>query len=132
MCDCIGLRYDARVEVEKSLDTKGLLRGKTPNKMRLGICSRSGDIIEPYLCPQWYVNCNSMAERAVAAVRNGELRILPVFHEQTWYRWLENIRDWCISRQLWWGHRIPAYFATRKGENLDKNDQAHRHRWVVR
>jgi len=61
----------------------------------------------------------------------GDLKILPTFHETTWYRWLENIRDWCISRQLWWGHRIPAYFATKKGETLDKNDQANRDRWVV-
>ena len=72
--------------------------------------------------PHRYVNCTEMAKQSIEAVRSGELRILPAFHEQTWYRWLENIRDWCISRQLWWGHRIPAYFATRKGEDLDRND----------
>lgn len=110
------MRYDARIAIEEALSSMGLLRGKEPNKMRLGLCSRSGDIIEPMITPQWYVNCDTMAANAVAAVRNGELKILPDFHEATWYRWLENIRDWCISRQLWWGHRIPAYFATTKNE----------------
>lgn len=86
------MRYDARVSVEEALKAKGLYRGKEPNKMRLGLCSRSGDIIEPMITPQWYVNCSTMAANAVAAVRNGELKILPEFHEATWYRWLENIR----------------------------------------
>ena len=117
--------------MEKALEAKGLLRGKENNKMRLGICSRSGDIIEPYLTPQWYLNCDEMAKQSEDAVKNGELRILPTFHEATWYRWLDNIRDWCISRQLWWGHRIPAYFATKKGESLDRMDQANNDRWVV-
>ncbi|CAM9440853.1 unnamed protein product, partial [Laminaria digitata] len=110
------MRYDARVAVEKSLDEKGLLRGKEPHKMRLGLCSRSGDIIEPMITPQWYVKCDGMAKRAVDAVKNKELRIEPPMHEKTWYQWLDNSRDWCISRQLWWGHRIPAYFATVAGE----------------
>jgi valyl-tRNA synthetase len=64
-----------------------------------------------------------MARKAVEAVEGGQLRILPSFHEQTWYRWLVDCRDWCISRQLWWGHRIPAYFVTKKGEALDRHDQ---------
>ena len=109
------MRYDARVKMEKDLDALGLYRGKEVNKMRLGICSRSGDIIEPMLTPQWYVNCSSMAHRATEAVRKGDLKIVPAMHEDTWYYWLDNIRDWCISRQLWWGHRIPAYFARVKG-----------------
>ena len=86
------MRYDARVVMEKELKELGLLRNKEPNKMRLGLCSRSGDIIEPMLTPQWYVNCDSMAARAVAAVREGELKIVPNMHEATWYRWLENSR----------------------------------------
>ena len=57
-----------------------------------------------------------MAARSIAAVRNGDLKIVPEMHEATWYRWLENIRDWCVSRQLWWGHRIPAYFVRIIGE----------------
>lgn len=126
------MRYDARIAVEDALKEKGLYVGKEPNKMRLGICSRSGDILEPMITPQWYVNCDSMAKRAVDAVRNGELKILPQEHEKTWYYWLENIRDWCVSRQLWWGHQIPAWFVTKKGEtNMDKNDMSNNHRWVV-
>lgn len=120
-----------------------------------------------------YVNCKSMAERSIQAVRNGDLKILPEMHESTWYRWLENIRyayswdiniqfiggvtytpvyqfkmhflsinsfmianvvcrDWCVSRQLWWGHRIPAYFVRVEGEDrLDKNHSDNNHRWVV-
>jgi valyl-tRNA synthetase len=126
------MRYDARVAMEKALEEKGLYRGKEDNPMVLGICQRSGDIIEPLLKPQWYVNCASMAARAVDVVRSGEMKIVPKFHEATWYRWLENIRDWCISRQLWWGHRIPAYFATQKGvESLPKDDPKAEKQWVI-
>lgn len=125
------MRYDARFEMEKKLDELGLLRGKEDNAMRLGLCSRSKDIIEPYLAPQWYVSCKDMAKRAVEAVKSGDLNIVPSFHVGTWYRWLDDCRDWCVSRQLWWGHRIPAYFATKAGEGLDPNDAANNSRWVV-
>ena len=128
------MRYDARLAMEKELEKLGQLHGKAPNKMRLGLCSRSGDIIEPMLSPQWYVNCSNMAQRAADAVRNKELRIEPDMHESTWFYWLDNIRDWCISRQLWWGHRIPAYFVLFPGEdplNIDKNSEANANRWIV-
>ena len=91
--------------------------------MQIPVCSRTGDIVEPLLKPQWYVDCTDMARRAVEAVRNGELSIKPKEHEQTWYRWLENIHDWCISRQLWWGHRIPAYkVLVHEGEKVIDQD----------
>lgn len=125
------MRYDARIAVEEALKEKGLYKGKEPNKMRLGICSRSGDILEPLVTQQWYVNCDGMAKRAADAVRNGELKIVPSEQEKTWFNWLDNIRDWCVSRQLWWGHQIPAWFATKKAENIDKNDMAHNDRWIV-
>jgi len=125
------MRYDARIAVEEALDAKGLYVGKQPNKMRLGICSRSGDILEPMVTPQWYVNCQNMAERACGVVRDGSLKIVPSDHEKTWFHWLENIRDWCVSRQLWWGHRIPAWFATLEGEELDRNDMKNNDRWIV-
>ena len=83
------------------------------------------------ITPQWYVNCDGMAKRATDAVRNGELKIVPAEQEKIWFNWLDNIRDWCVSRQLWWGHQIPAWFATKKGETLDKNDMANNDRWVV-
>jgi valyl-tRNA synthetase len=113
------------------VNLQGLFIGKAPNKMRLGLCQRSGDILEPMITPQWYVNCNGMAKRAVDAVLSGQLKIIPAEHEKTWYHWLENIKDWCVSRQLWWGHQIPAWFATIKGELLSKNDMANNDRWIV-
>ena len=101
----------------------GLLIGKEDNKMQIPVCTRTGDIVEPLLKPQWYVDCKEAAQRAVEAVRTGELSILPKEHENTWYRWLENIHDWCISRQLWWGHRIPAYkVLLRQGDAVKDND----------
>ncbi|CAE7205115.1 valS1 [Symbiodinium natans] len=102
-------RFEARKTVEEALKKKGLWVGKKSHSMRLGFCSRSKDIIEPYLKPQWWMNCQDLADRSVKALREGELKIQPEFHHQTWYHWLENIQEWCISRQLWWGHRIPAY-----------------------
>lgn len=125
------MRYDARIAVEDALKEKGLLIGKEPNKMRLGLCSRSGDILEPMITPQWYVNCNGMAKRATDAVRNKELKIVPADQERVWFQWLDNIRDWCVSRQLWWGHQIPAWFATKKGEGLSKMDMDNNDRWIV-
>ncbi|CAI2293634.1 unnamed protein product [Caenorhabditis sp. 36 PRJEB53466] len=105
-------RFEARAAVIEALKEKGLYRGKEDNPMVVPTCSRSKDVIEPILKPQWYVKCTHMAEKAVAAVASGELQIIPEFHKATWNRWLESSRDWCISRQLWWGHRIPAYFVT--------------------
>jgi len=106
-------RFEARQKVEEALKEKGLWVGKKSHTMRLGLCSRSKDIIEPYLKPQWWMNCKDLADKSVSALREGELKIVPEFHHQTWYHWLENIQDWCISRQLWWGHRIPAYRVTK-------------------
>ena len=106
----------ARVTVVDYLKERGLFRGTTPNPMRLGICSRSKDVIEPMLKPQWWVACKGMADEACSAVRDGRLRLVPRDSEATWFRWLENIRDWCISRQLWWGHRIPAYYVSLKDD----------------
>jgi valyl-tRNA synthetase len=73
-----------------------------------------------------------MAKRSTDAVRNGELKIVPAEHEKTWFQWLDNIRDWCVSRQLWWGHQIPAWFATKKDETeVLKMDMKNNDRWVV-
>ena len=106
------MRFDARVAIEEALTELGLFRGKADNVMNIPICSRSGDVIEPRIKKQWFCKCAGMAKAATDAVRNGDLEILPKTHEATWFRWLDNSRDWCISRQLWWGHRIPAYKVT--------------------
>ena len=110
-------RFAARKAVIDALDALGLYEGKAANPMRLGLCSRSKDVIEPMLKPQWWVNCAAMAADACEAARKKDLEIIPAFMEPTWFRWLENIRDWCISRQLWWGHRIPAYYIKFEGES---------------
>eukprot|EP00916_Digyalum_oweni_P019703 GHVL01032880.1.p1 GENE.GHVL01032880.1~~GHVL01032880.1.p1 ORF type:complete len:999 (+),score=187.73 GHVL01032880.1:241-2997(+) len=102
-------RFACRKQIIKRLTELNLHRGWEPNPMSIPICSRTGDILEPLLKPQWWVNCANMAKRGIDVVKSGELRLIPEHHVQTWNNWLENIQDWCISRQLWWGHRIPAY-----------------------
>nr|XP_019571100.1 PREDICTED: valine--tRNA ligase isoform X2 [Rhinolophus sinicus] len=109
----LGLpRFEARKAVLVALKERGLFRGIEDNPMVVPLCNRSKDVVEPLLRPQWYVRCGEMAQAASAAVTRGDLRILPEAHQRTWHAWMDNIRDWCISRQLWWGHRIPAYFIT--------------------
>ncbi len=103
-------RFEARARIIKDLDEKGLYVGKESNKMVLGFCSRSKDVIEPVIRPQWWVDTKDMARRSVEAVETGKLQIKPEHHKKTWYKFLRESRPWCISRQLWWGHRIPAYF----------------------
>ncbi|XP_024545487.1 valine--tRNA ligase, mitochondrial 1, partial [Selaginella moellendorffii] len=110
-------RYIARERVLEALERKKLFRGKFPHKKPLAICSRSSDVLEPMMKPQWYVDCKEMAARACEALRNNELQIVPSSFADIWFRWLENIEDWCVSRQLWWGHRIPAWYAV-----LDANE----------
>ncbi|MCO5569532.1 hypothetical protein L7F22_023246 [Adiantum nelumboides] len=123
-------RFLARVAVIEALKTKGLFRKTENNDMRLAVCSRSNDIIEPLVKPQWFVDCSGMAREACDAVRDGRLEIIPKHSEGDWFRWLENIRDWCISRQLWWGHRIPAWYVTLEDDG-QKDFGAYDDHWVV-
>ncbi|XP_034400529.1 valine--tRNA ligase, mitochondrial isoform X2 [Cyclopterus lumpus] len=102
-------RFDARQLVVDALVEKRLFRGKQNHAMTLPVCSRSGDIIEPLLKKQWFVSCEEMAKKAIQVVEDGQLEIIPHHYTKTWKNWLSNISDWCISRQLWWGHQIPAY-----------------------
>ncbi|KAG8720843.1 hypothetical protein FRC08_017884 [Ceratobasidium sp. 394] len=121
-------RFHARRAVVEALKELGLYMEQKDNPMTVPICSKSGDIIEPVMKPQWWVNCQPLAEEAIKRTRAGELVINPKTSEAEWYRWLEGIQDWCISRQLWWGHRCPAYFVDIEGTEQDKNDGKW---WVV-
>ncbi|KAJ3677900.1 hypothetical protein LUZ60_001703 [Juncus effusus] len=123
-------RYEARVKVVEELKKKGLYRDCKNNEMVLGICSRSGDVVEPRIRPQWFVNCNDMANAALEAVKSKRLEIIPQQYEADWFRWLGNIRDWCISRQLWWGHRIPAWYVTLEEDSTDTLGKYDDH-WIV-
>ncbi|CAO3654857.1 unnamed protein product [Mucor fragilis] len=121
-------RFHIRNKIIEDLKAKDLFVGVKPNPMTVPVCSKSGDIIEPMMKPQWWVKCQGMAEKAMQAVTDGELKIAPKVSEGDWFRWLGNINDWCISRQLWWGHRIPAYFVNIEGETHDRIDDA---MWVT-
>ncbi|KAK4877421.1 hypothetical protein RN001_009927 [Aquatica leii] len=123
-------RFQARKEVLKDLKEKGLYIETTNNPMVVPMCSRSKDVVEPMLKPQWYVNCNEMAKNAADAVRTGELKLIPEMHTKTWFHWLEGIRDWCISRQLWWGHRVPAYFVTVNDASIPAGQKSDNEYWV--
>ncbi|KAF0982565.1 hypothetical protein FDP41_011495 [Naegleria fowleri] len=112
------MRFDARYTIIEELKKKQLFRDEKPNKLVLKTCSRSKDIIEPMLKPQWYVKMDDLARQACEAVENGELKLVPEREKTTWFHFLgpANVQDWCISRQLWWGHRIPAYLIKIKGK----------------
>jgi valyl-tRNA synthetase len=103
-------RYEARARIVADLDARGDLEGATAHEMAIGRCQRSDDVVEPRLKTQWFVRTGPLAEAALAATRSRRMRILPERFEKVWEHWLTNIRDWNVSRQLWWGHRIPAWY----------------------
>ena len=103
-------RFEARKAVKARITAMGLDRGTAPHTMALPRSQRSGAPVEPMISTQWFVNMEPLAKRAVAAVEDGETRFVPKQWENTYYAWMRDIRDWCISRQLWWGHQIPAWY----------------------
>ena len=121
-------RFDARYEVIARLKEKGLYVKWETNPMKVPICHRSKDVIEPLLKPQWWMRMESLAEAALKVVQNGEMKIRPETAEKSYLRWLENVNDWCLSRQLWWGHQAPAYFVNIDGEPGENDDNE---RWVT-
>ena len=102
-------RYEARTAIVAELTERGDLVGEQAHEMVIGRCERSNDVIEPRLKTQWFVRTGPLAEAALEATRSGRVRILPERFTKTWEHWMTNIRDWNVSRQLWWGHRIPAW-----------------------
>jgi valyl-tRNA synthetase len=108
-------RSAARRQVIEDLETQGYLVKTEDYTHRVGHCQRSGVVVEPTVSLQWYVRTKPLAEPAIAAVRDGRTVFIPNAWEKTYMNWMENIRDWCISRQLWWGHQIPVWYCTAKG-----------------
>jgi len=103
-------RFAARERVTADLDAAGLLEKTEPHKLMVPRGDRSGAVVEPYLTDQWYVGVAPLAEAAIAVVKDGRIRFVPENWSKTYFEWMNNIQDWCISRQLWWGHRIPAWY----------------------
>ncbi|MCX5862327.1 MAG: valine--tRNA ligase [Desulfomonile sp.] len=102
-------RYECRTAIVKELDQKGFLVKTEPYVVGLGRCYRCKDVVEPLISKQWFVKVAPLAEEALRAVQRGSTRIVPEHWTKTYYEWMNNIRDWCVSRQIWWGHRIPAW-----------------------
>ena len=102
-------RFECRKQVVEALAEKGLLEKKEPLKHSVGNCYRCHTIVEPSISKQWFVKVGPLAEKASEAVRSGRTRIIPDNWSKTYFEWMDNIRDWCISRQIWWGHRIPVW-----------------------
>ena len=109
-------RYEARKAMVEDLKEMGLLVKIVPHSHNVGTHDRCGTTVEPMVKPQWFVKMDEMAKPAIEALKSGKLRFVPESFGKTYLHWLEGIRDWCISRQLWWGHRIPAYYCEECGE----------------
>ncbi|VBB17588.1 hypothetical protein YASMINEVIRUS_51 [Yasminevirus sp. GU-2018] len=127
-------RYLCRKLVLKQLSDSKLLVDTKPHKTTVRVCSRSGDILEPRLKHQWYVDTDDMSKRSIEAVEKGDLKIIPDpdgVHRATWHRFLSEGRSWCISRQLWWGHRVPAYRIVPKEGFSDVIDTKASEKWIV-
>ena len=111
-------RYEARKAMVADLEEQGLLVKVVPHSHNVGTHDRCKTTVEPMIKPQWFVKMDEMAKAAIEALEEGELKFVPERFDKTYLHWLENIRDWCISRQVWWGHRIPAYYCDECGETV--------------
>ncbi len=117
-------RYEARKAIVKDLDEAGLLEKIDEHRLMVPRGDRSGAVIEPYLTDQWYVKIAPLAEPAIKAVEDGDIRFVPDNWKNTYFEWMNNIEDWCISRQIWWGHRIPAWYDDNGNVYVGKDEQA--------
>lgn len=116
-------RYECRKALVKDLDESGVLVSVEEHEHAVGHCSRCGSTIEPLVSKQWFVKMESLAKPAIEAVNDGRIKFVPERFTKIYCNWLENIRDWCISRQLWWGHRIPAWYCDDCGETIVSRDE---------
>ena len=119
-------RYECRKALVKDLEEAGLLVKVVPHSHNVGTHDRCGTTVEPMIKQQWFVKMDEMIKPAVEGVKNGEIQLLPKRMEKTYFNWTDNIRDWCISRQLWWGHRIPAYYCDECGEMVVSKEAPHK------
>ncbi len=118
-------RYEARKKIVEDLDKGGFLVKTEDHDHNVGTCYRCGTTVEPKVSTQWFVKMKPLAQPAIDAVKNGETKFVPERFEKIYFHWLENIRDWCISRQIWWGHQIPAFYCDDCGEMVvTKEDSA--------
>lgn len=115
-------RFECRKNVLNDLEASGHLEKVTDHAMAVGHCYRCRTVVEPYLSKQWFVKIKPLAEEAITAVKNGSVKIIPTGWENSYFDWMENIRDWCISRQIWWGHRIPVWYCDSCGEIIVSRD----------
>ncbi len=109
-------RYACRERLWRDMEAAGLTIKTEAYSTRIPRSQRGGEVVEPMMSTQWYVRIQPLAEKAMAAVRDGDIKIVPERYEKVYFHWLENIQDWCISRQLWWGHRIPAWYREKDGD----------------
>jgi len=117
-------RFEARKRMVAMLEERGAIEKVEPHTHMVPHGDRSGVVVEPYLTDQWYVNVKPLAERALEAVRNGQTRFVPENWEKTYFQWLENIEPWCVSRQLWWGHQIPAWYDDEGNVFVEMSEEA--------
>lgn len=116
---------EARKQIVADLDAQGFLVRVEPIKHNVGACYRCGTFVEPRVSEQWFVKMKPLAEPAIQAVKDGEIKFVPERFSKIYYHWMENIKDWCISRQLWWGHQIPAWYCQDCGETIVAREEPH-------
>lgn len=110
-------RFECREKLWKDMEAAGLTIKVDPHTQRVPRSQRGGEVIEPLVSSQWFVKTEGMGSKALNAVKNGDIKIVPQRFDKIWYNWLEEIHDWCVSRQLWWGHRIPVWYIGESGED---------------
>jgi valyl-tRNA synthetase len=115
-------RFECREKIVEDFSNEGILLRTEDYRHSVGHCQRCKTIVEPMVSTQWFVRVKPLAQKAIEAVRQGRTRIIPGMWEKTYFDWMENIRDWCISRQIWWGHRIPAWYCEQCGEVIVSKD----------